>query len=57
MIDGMIKRIKDDVKNPELVVILTGGHSKIIYPLTKEKIINDETLILKGLLILLAKNE
>lgn len=57
MIDGMIKRVKDDVDNQDLVVILTGGHAKIIYPLTKEKITMDETLILKGLLILLARNE
>ncbi len=56
MIDGMIKRIKDDVKNQDLIVILTGGHAKIIYPLANEKIIKDETLILKGLLILLEKN-
>ncbi|XMB72758.1 type III pantothenate kinase [Mycoplasmatota bacterium WC30] len=56
MIDGMIKRVKDDVKNPELTVVLTGGHAKIIYPLVQEKIIKDEALILKGLLILLEKN-
>jgi len=56
MIDGMIKRVKDDVQNPDLTVVLTGGHAKIIYPLTNEKMIKDETLILKGLLILLEKN-
>ncbi|MCK5731659.1 MAG: type III pantothenate kinase [Tenericutes bacterium] len=56
MIDGMIKRIKSDLNNPDLQVIMTGGHSKIIHPLTKEKMIIDDKLILKGLLILLEKN-
>jgi type III pantothenate kinase len=57
MIDGMISRIKIDVKNPDLVVVLTGGHSKIIHPLCHETMILDRTLILKALLILLKKNE
>ncbi len=56
MIDGMIKRVKDELKNQSLTVVLTGGHAKIIYPLVQEKIIKDESLILKGLLILLEKN-
>ncbi len=57
MIDGMITRIKADVKNPELTVVITGGHSKIVYPLCNETMIFDRTLILKALLILLKKNE
>jgi|AntAceMinimDraft_18_1070375.scaffolds.fasta_scaffold00003_90 type III pantothenate kinase len=57
MIDGMISRIKADVKNPDLSVILTGGHSKTVYPLCNETMILDRTLILKALLILLKKNE
>ena len=57
MIDGMIKRIKEHVNNEDLIVILTGGHSKIIYPLTSEAIIMDDRIILKGLLILLEKNK
>ena len=56
MIDGIIKRVKEEVKNPELTVVLTGGHSKIVYPLATEKMILDDILILKGLLILLKKN-
>lgn len=56
MIDGMIRRIKADLNLPELSVILTGGHAKIVYPLVEEKMIMDETLILKGLLILIKKN-
>ena len=56
MIDGMIVRVKKDLKNEDLTVVLTGGHSKIVYPLVTEKMIHDETLILKGILILLKKN-
>lgn len=57
MIDGMIQRIKQSLNKPELIVVLTGGHSKIIHPLTTEEMILDDTLILKGLLILLKKNQ
>jgi len=57
MIDGMIERIKENVKNPNLTVVITGGHSKIVYPLCNEPMILDRTLILKALLILLKKNE
>lgn len=56
MIDGMINRVKTEVNNPDLTVVLTGGHSKIVYPLANEKMILDDILILKGLLILLEKN-
>ncbi len=56
MIDGMIHRIKADLQNNDLTVVLTGGHAKMIYPLVEEKMIKDEYLILKGLLILLNKN-
>lgn len=56
MIDGLIHRIKTDLNKPNLTVVLTGGHSKIVHPLCTEKIILDTTLILKGLLLLLKKN-
>ncbi|MBN2541195.1 MAG: type III pantothenate kinase [Bacilli bacterium] len=56
MIDGMIRRIKEEVHNQDLTVILTGGHAKIVYPLTQEKMIKDEILILKGLLLVIGKN-
>lgn len=49
MIDGMIKRIKKQIGNDVLPVILTGGHTKLIAPLLEEKIIVDERLLLKGL--------
>lgn len=49
MIDGMIKRIKKSLGNDKLPVILTGGHSKILYPVLEEILILDERLLLKGL--------
>ncbi|MFA7076083.1 MAG: type III pantothenate kinase [Candidatus Izemoplasmatales bacterium] len=56
MIDGLIKRIKVETNKPNLKVVITGGHSKIIYPYCTEELIKDEILILKGLLIILDKN-
>ncbi len=56
MIDGIIQRVKKLLNKKDLTVILTGGHAKVIYPLTTEKMILDDSLILKGLLILLNKN-
>lgn len=56
MIDGMIRRIKVETNKPDLKVLLTGGHSRIIHPLCEEELIKDDSLILKGLLIILQKN-
>ncbi|MDD3129119.1 MAG: type III pantothenate kinase [Candidatus Izemoplasmatales bacterium] len=56
MIDGLIRRVKKETNKQDLKVIITGGHSKIVFPYCEELIIIDETLILKGLLILLKKN-
>ena len=41
-VDGMIERIKEEVKNPDLKVIATGGLAKLIIPLTKHQIEIDE---------------
>lgn len=51
MIDGMISRIKENLKTESLTVILTGGHAKIVRPHCREAMILDEALILKGLLL------
>ncbi|MBU1144818.1 MAG: type III pantothenate kinase [Firmicutes bacterium] len=56
MIDGMILRIKNKVNNPNLLVVITGGHAKLIYPHCLEKMIIDELLILKGLLLVEKRN-
>ncbi len=54
-VDGMIERIRDEVKEP-FQVILTGGLSQKIAPLCKQKIIRDSDLLLKGLLNIFYKN-
>jgi len=56
MIDGMIARIKSNLKKPDLTVILTGGHAKLIHPHCTMKMTFDETLILKGLLLVAKLN-
>lgn len=56
MIDGMIKRIKNELDNHDLKVIITGGHAELIYQLCEETLVFDKTLILKGLLLVLHKN-
>ena len=55
MIDGMIKRIKEEV-GEYISVYITGGFASTILPYCKEKIILDENLVLKGLNIIYKKN-
>lgn len=57
LIDGMISRIKNQLLKPDLTVVLTGGHAKLVYPLLTEKVIVDTELILKGLLLVNEKNK
>lgn len=54
-VDGMIERIEEEL-GEQCTVIATGGISNIIIPLCKHKIIIDDTLLLKGLLIIYKKN-
>lgn len=49
MIDGMAKRIKRQLGNDSLPIILTGGHAKLLHGLIEEKMTLDERLLLKGL--------
>lgn len=55
-VDGLIERIKDEVKEP-FDVILTGGLSQTIQPLCKHVLKRDPDLVLKGLLAIRNKNE
>ncbi len=55
-VDGMIERIKEEVKNPNLKIIATGGLANLIIPLTKNDIEIDELLTLKGLLAIYRRN-
>ncbi|MGD9909119.1 MAG: type III pantothenate kinase [Candidatus Izemoplasmatales bacterium] len=57
LIDGMISRIKKQLLKPDLTVVLTGGHAKLVYPLLTEKVVVDTELILKGLLLVNEKNK
>lgn len=55
-VDGMIDRIKEEVGNPNLKVIATGGLASLIIPLTKNEIEIDDLLIFKGLLEIYRRN-
>ncbi|MDD4387882.1 MAG: type III pantothenate kinase, partial [Bacilli bacterium] len=56
MIDGIIRKIKKEMNNDKIKVIITGGESKLIAPFLEEKVIHDENLILEGLSIIYYKN-
>ncbi len=55
-VDGMIELIKEEIKNPNVDVIVTGGLAKIIIPLSKHKLMYNENLVLEGLLQIYKKN-
>lgn len=56
MIDGLIDHMTAEL-GEEPTVIATGGLSRFVVPLCKHKITYDESLLLKGLLILYEKNK
>ena len=56
MIDGIIDRMEQELGQPPTVVA-TGGLSRFITPMCRHKIICDDALLLKGLLILYQKNK
>lgn len=56
-VDGFIKKVKEDLKNPNLKVVATGGLANLIVPLCESNIIIDELLNLKGLYEILKRNE
>ena len=55
-VDGMIDRIKDEIKKQDIDVYATGGLSGLIVPLCKNKILLKENLTLDGLLEIYKKN-
>ncbi|HAX72116.1 MAG TPA: type III pantothenate kinase [Firmicutes bacterium] len=55
MIDGIIDRIEDEIGQP-CTVVATGGLSNAIVPHCRKQIIIDDTLLLKGLLLIYKKN-
>ena len=55
MIDGLLDRMEKELGEAP-TVIATGGLARFITPLCRHKIIYDDALLLKGLLILYRKN-
>lgn len=56
LIDGMIKRIKNELKFNNLTVVLTGGLSPIIKDLLTEPYIYDEFVLFDGMIDIYYKN-
>lgn len=54
-IDGMVDRIRDEIGNVN--VVATGGLASSVVPLCKNKIILDDELLIKGLMIIYEKNK
>lgn len=54
-IDGMIERIEEEL-GQKCTVVATGGLAGVIMPLCRKKIIYDDDLLLKGLMIIYNKN-
>lgn len=55
MMDGMIQRIQEELKQPA-TVLATGGIASAVLPACRSKIIYDENLVLKGLWALYQRN-
>ena len=56
MIDGIIDHMEEEIGEPA-TIIATGGLSRFVVPLCRHKIIYDDALLLKGLMILYEKNK
>ncbi len=54
-LDGMIDRIQEELGQP-VTVIATGGLASVIVPHCRHKIIVDDALLLKGLLLIYRRN-
>ena len=52
--DGMIDRIRDEIG--EATVVATGGLAGSVVPLCRNKVILDDELLIKGLMIIYNKN-
>lgn len=55
-IDGMIDRMEEEL-GYEAKVISTGGLAHVVVPFCKHEIIIDDTLLLKGLMVIYNKNQ
>ncbi len=54
-LDGLIDRIQEELGEP-CTLIATGGLARVIVPLCRNRILLDEELLLRGLLLLYEKN-
>lgn len=54
-IDGIIDRMEEEL-GEKASIVATGGLAKLITPLCRHKIVYDDALLLKGLLLLYRKN-
>lgn len=54
-IDGIVSRVEEDL-GEKCTVIATGGLSGLVVPLCRTKIIPDDDLLLKGLMLIYKKN-
>ena len=56
LLDGLIDRIEAELGQP-VTVVATGGLAPLVLPYCKKKILVDDALLLKGMLILYRKNQ
>ena len=54
-IDGIVDRIEEEL-GEKCTVVSTGGLAGLITPLCKKKVIYDDDLLLKGLMLIYKKN-
>ncbi len=52
MLDGLIRRIKAELDEGDVTVVVTGGYSKVISGCCETKMIYDENLLLDGLRVI-----
>ncbi|MFT4105692.1 MAG: type III pantothenate kinase [Lacrimispora sp.] len=56
MIDGIVDRMEEELGS-SVSLVATGGLASLVVPLCRRKIVFDEALLLKGLMILYEKNK
>lgn len=56
MMEGVLKRIREKLKSPDMKAIVTGGLGKLVLPWISEDVIYEPDLQLKGLLAIFRKN-
>ncbi len=56
-IDGIAARVREELKNPQVPIVATGGLAKCIIPYCKEQITIDDELLLTGLKLIYDRNQ